>query len=163
AEMMARLNVRRSNTAADKPSARSKQSRFGPVSSPGSKLDHASSASGGHHAGCLACDHRLGVGRRQEEMLDDLTFHDPRLHAEHRFHSKRGSPFRHRPYVAGESELRQILKEFRAHVLECGVIANVRNFIRRKAERSQILQRLVQAGKDQVVTMSRESSNKQLE
>jgi len=94
------------------------QAGFGAVRAASAKLDHAATTSGRNDSRGLAGDHRLKIDRREKECLNHLSFDDRRGDSQQRLHRERRGAFRHRPNVACESKLGEVVEKLTGNFLE---------------------------------------------
>ncbi len=99
-------------TAANIGRARAIQGRVIALGAAGAKLQHLPPLAGPHHAAGLGGNQALVVEGEQQKGLDELGLYAGPLHRNQRLAGKDGAALLHRPHVAVEAEVAQILEKF---------------------------------------------------
>ena len=119
---------------------------------------------GGHHARGLAGHRGLKRDEAEQRRLDQLRLGGRRGHPHDRLVAEDDLAFLHRPHVAGEPERRQVrLEERRRHIGKRAQRPQPRDLVGREAQGRQILERLLEAGRDQVLPVVGQPAHEQLE
>ena len=132
----------------------------GAVQPPQAELDDGPAAGGAHYPGRLGGHHGLEVDLVEQEALHQLRlmdgcndFDDGLLREHHR-------ALRRRVHVAAEAERGQVIDELARELRQRG---DILQRFRGERHRLQVVQGVVQPGRDQVVALPREPAREQVE
>src|SRR5262245_15792472 len=139
AEHLARLNVRRAHAAADEGRASRIDPRAEAMSAPRPEFDYSTALRRLDDAGGLGRYQGLKIDRREQIGLDYLSFDQRRGHPQQRLARERHSPFGHRPHVAGEAEVAQVVEEFRRDMTEGWQPSQILDLAGRKTQAPQVI------------------------
>ncbi len=131
------------------------------MGAPGSEFDNRSSVCRLRYARRFTGDHGLKIDCGQQKRLHNLRFDNGRGDAQDRFARGKYGAFRHRPHIAGKMELREVVEKIAARVSEHRQFPRIRDFLVRKSDVFQKIERLIEAGGSQIVSSRRERTHEQ--
>ena len=144
--------IRGRGAAGDVGGARRVHGGVEPMRATAAKLDHGAALGGSHHARGLAGHRRLERDEAEQRRLDQLRLGGGGGHTHDRLVVEDDLAFLHGPHVAGEPKRRQIrLEEGRRDIGKRAQRAQPRDLVGREVQGRQVLERLLEAGGDQVL------------
>src|SRR5581483_9465668 len=155
--------VRRPGAASYISGARGVDPGFGGMGAARAELDDIAAAGDVYQTSRLRCDQALKGDGREEVRLGDLSLDQRCAHSEQRLAREHRGALGDREQVAREAELPQVIEKVRLHLAELRQAAEVIDLLHGETQVLQIFNCLLKAGKDDVIPVSRQAPNGQLE
>ena len=147
------IDVRGGCDPADVSRAGAVVSGISAVGTAGAKFQHRATSSSVDDTRCFGRDERLVVQGEEEIGFDDVAVNQRCAHAEERRVGEDDATFRHRPDVASEVEIGEIVKE---GVAEHALAAQESDVFFVEAQVLQVIQHLAESGEDGVTPAIRD-------